>query len=482
MGIPYYFYTLTKLYPNILLSTLPKNIDIFSIDFNGSIHPVAQSVNIEQDGDINKIFDALWTKTEDLIKVVSPKKVCICADGIAPLAKIVQQRKRRYMSSLQKQLDGKTNKWNTNAITPGTSFMKSLDKYMYNKCGKYIYSGSDINGEGEHKIFNYLSNETNKNIVIHGMDADLILISLINKSSNNIYLMREQNDDKTVILDINELYRVIISEMIEKFGIHQEDDLIDSYCVLCSLLGNDFIPHLMTVGLKNDGHTRLMRHFQEGYKAYGLLVQDGKINKDLLSFFFQELSKDETDLLMKETRKYILSKPIYENKIDEFAKSLINNDDCLVSNWKKKYYKYMFDINETNEIKTVAHKYLDGVYWTYNYYKYKKIDHTWYYPYNTCPTIIDIYNNINKHNYLANEQGNFLSNNVQLLIVTPKASIYILDSELQTFMVDDKKGLTYMYPIEYQIIRFLKKHLWECIPILPIIDVEHVNSCLQEYL
>ena len=49
-------------------------------------------------------------------------------------------------------------------------------------------------------------------------------------------------------------------------------------------------------------------------------------------------------------------------------------------------------------------------------------------------------------------------------------------------MVDDKKELTYMYPIEYQIIRFLKKHLWECVPILPIIDIEHVNSCLQEYL
>ena len=117
MGIPYYFYTLTKLYPNILLSTLPKNIDIFSIDFNGSIHPVAQSVNIEQDGDINKIFDALWTKTEDLIKVVSPKRVCICADGIAPLAKIVQQRKRRYMSSLQKQIDGKTKTNNVIANT-----------------------------------------------------------------------------------------------------------------------------------------------------------------------------------------------------------------------------------------------------------------------------------------------------------------------------------------------------------------------------
>ena len=40
MGIPYYFYTLTKTYSDILLDKLPCNPDIYCMDFNGVIHPV----------------------------------------------------------------------------------------------------------------------------------------------------------------------------------------------------------------------------------------------------------------------------------------------------------------------------------------------------------------------------------------------------------------------------------------------------------
>ena len=41
MGIPYYFYHLTKKYKNIINYTAPSNINIYAIDFNGIIHPEA---------------------------------------------------------------------------------------------------------------------------------------------------------------------------------------------------------------------------------------------------------------------------------------------------------------------------------------------------------------------------------------------------------------------------------------------------------
>jgi hypothetical protein len=44
MGIPYYFYSLTKKYQGILHSNKPNNTDIYCIDFNGIIHNVAQQV------------------------------------------------------------------------------------------------------------------------------------------------------------------------------------------------------------------------------------------------------------------------------------------------------------------------------------------------------------------------------------------------------------------------------------------------------
>lgn len=53
---------------------------------------------------------------------------------------------------------------------------------------KVIFSGSDVPGEGEHKLMNYLRNESqlknneeNSNLrhCIYGLDADLIILGLI---------------------------------------------------------------------------------------------------------------------------------------------------------------------------------------------------------------------------------------------------------------------------------------------------------------
>ena len=57
-----------------------------------------------------------------------------------------------------------------------------------------IMSGCREVGEGEHKIMNYINeNPIEGNNFIHGLDADLIMLSLINKS--NIYLLRESQTE-----------------------------------------------------------------------------------------------------------------------------------------------------------------------------------------------------------------------------------------------------------------------------------------------
>ena len=93
MGIPYYFYYLTIKYDNIIIKQLPKIIDIYAIDFNGIIHPEAAKEQNEE-----KLIINLWEKIENYDKLYNPKKLMICIDGVAPLAKIIQQRKRRYLS------------------------------------------------------------------------------------------------------------------------------------------------------------------------------------------------------------------------------------------------------------------------------------------------------------------------------------------------------------------------------------------------
>lgn len=504
MGIPYYFYVLTKKYNNILLNTIKINPDLLCFDFNGIIHPIAlQELNNE------KILDKLWLKVLNYSKKYNPKNIHICVDGIAPFAKIIQQRKRRYLSTYKKEIDNENIIWDTNAITPGTEFMNQLNAFMINKTRyntdlntNYYYSGSNINGEGEHKIFKILKNiEDDKNVLIHGLDADLIILSLISHKKN-IYLMREKQEKENLdytYVDINSLRNAIINDLVIKWDLdstiytdsfsNDSINLIESYCVMCSLLGNDFIPHLLTLNLKNDGLDKLLNHTKYSIKLYDMLVLNNTINYKCLTEIFNRLALDENNELFKITEIYINKKINNTTTIpsDFYA---IKNKDTIANEiysdfkkWKYIYYNNKFNTNiyiDSSIIFKACENYIKGIYWTYYYYKFNIIDHTWYYPYNFPPIIKDISNHCNGNSSPIIENiGEFISNEAQLLIVLPKSSNNLLNNSIKKYTEDINLGLYHMFPIKYKIHTYLKNHLWECYPELPKININYINKILN---
>lgn len=508
MGIPYYFYTLTQKYNNILADTLPLQPDIYCIDFNGIIHTVAQDIIKQHTKDIDdRIIEAVWKKIEYYIDTIKAKKYIICADGVAPLAKMVQQRKRRYLSVYKNKLDNICISWDTNAITPGTNFMQKMNAYIKKQiryCSSYttiIYSGSDENGEGEHKIFDKLLVETNTDnnnvIIINGLDADLIILSLISHQEN-IYLMRENKNMKTQetvcnYLNIKELRQAIIKELTTSWNIvdgqsYSNNDLIETYCVACSILGNDFIPHLCTVDLKTNGIDKLMACTKQAIKNHGLLVQNDAINHACLTDIFLHLAKTEDQDMHTICEKYM--KKILPDKLaqpsdmyalqqkDPLTKLIYNNP----TKWRREYYKSLFNCNITlfsSVLNDACQNYITGIYWTYAYYKKHNIDLNWYYPYTYAPSVKDIANHAIANNKPEiQKQGDFVSSNIQLLIVLPKDSKHLLKREHQRYMDDIYAGLFHMYPQTYTIQTFLKTHLWECNPVLPSINIAYVKRIL----
>ena len=204
MGIPYYFYSLTQKYNNIITNNKPISLDIYCIDFNGIIHNVAQDIirkyndknNSNNDQIEIEIIEGVWGRIKYYIENYKASQYIICADGVAPLAKMFQQRKRRYLNIYKNILDKVDITWDTNAITPGTLFMEKLNTYIRRNINddrnknKVIYSGSNECGEGEHKIFKKIKDmPKDDKIIIHVIDADLIILSLMSHK-DNIYLMR----------------------------------------------------------------------------------------------------------------------------------------------------------------------------------------------------------------------------------------------------------------------------------------------------
>jgi len=239
-GIPKMFRWLTDQYPNILnrrlgsASSIPP-IDNFYLDMNGIIHPCTHGNNEDEITllDETEMFKKIFGYVDRLYKIVQPRKVLYLAvDGVAPRAKMNQQRSRRFRSSKEAEdlaakllaRDGslpEAEAFDSNCITPGTDFMLKLglamrkwieykqktDPVWKNGCD-VVVSGPDVPGEGEHKVMDYIretkalydaenpSNshphwKPNLTHVLYGLDADLIMLGLATHEPDFL-LLREK--------------------------------------------------------------------------------------------------------------------------------------------------------------------------------------------------------------------------------------------------------------------------------------------------
>ncbi len=143
MGIPSYFSFIVKNHSGIIkkLQKLRKPVDNFYLDSNSIIYDSLRRMQGEYHSYANdpEFEDALiasvCSKIDEYIQVVKPRKhVFIAFDGVAPVAKLEQQRNRRYKSSLERSLrdtlKGPNACWDQTAITPGTRFMSNLGEMI----------------------------------------------------------------------------------------------------------------------------------------------------------------------------------------------------------------------------------------------------------------------------------------------------------------------------------------------------------------
>ena len=192
MGIPCYFSSIIRKYREIMVkqSAFSSKIDNLYIDSNSIIYDAIRKCDISKDNFTEQLEEEVIFQLEQHIADINPRKqVIIAFDGIAPMAKIQQQRERRFKSDLErkirKSLYEKEEQWDTCNITPGTTFMKHLmmriETYFKSQQHIKLYSSNEP-GEGEHKIFEYIRQtpELHKDAttVIYGLDADLIMLCI----------------------------------------------------------------------------------------------------------------------------------------------------------------------------------------------------------------------------------------------------------------------------------------------------------------
>ena len=133
MGIPSYFSYIVKNHLNII-KKLSKNtkIDYMFLDSNSIIYDCLHKMSNEYDANKKDEFESNLIKNtimkiEEYISIISPSEtVYISFDGVAPVAKLEQQRTRRHKSLLEAKLNKALNpkyveSWDKISITPGTN-------------------------------------------------------------------------------------------------------------------------------------------------------------------------------------------------------------------------------------------------------------------------------------------------------------------------------------------------------------------------
>ena len=532
MGIPAYFRKITKQYNNIVQSSL-SNVGGLYLDLNCGIHKCCREILDKNDAHLltkdeleEQMIDNIISYVIKLYQYTEPSQLLyIAIDGVAPRAKMVQQRVRRFKSKKEyteinniKKKYGKDQKalWDTNAITPGTIFMDKLSKAIHTYFANFkdeiqiIVSDSSVPGEGEHKIFNYIKDPDNKidtslNQVVYGLDADLIMLSL-SVNMDNMYLIREElefNPEQVgmkefLYLNINKLGDGIVSEMISD-GLNYDNmdkwDLINDYIVICFLLGNDFIPHMLSLEIRHDGLDIVIEEYIKVYnnRLENLLIQQQSLNLEFLEDLLKHLAGKEEPRLQFLTKK-ILSYHWYpEARLSEMEKEINQLQNYplfhrekenaiqlgISPDWRNDYYHRVLMIDD-NQIEELCKNYLEGFLWTVGYYFRSCPSTNWYYRFEGGPSIRTLLDNISLIKKINFGKDKEIFPYDQLLMVLPSESNHLLPESYKSLQKDINSSLIEYYPIDYLLNSYYKRYYWESTPILPKINLSNIKNATKK--
>jgi len=526
MGVPSFYAYIVRNHAKIIkkIENSTIQVDNLYLDCNSIIYDAIRNIDFASinESDVDAIIRAVCVKIDEYIHLLKPcQNVFIAFDGVAPVAKLEQQRSRRYKSLYQTTISRSIFKsvgadpWNTTAITPGTMFMKRLNEKIqerYNNPKKYglknlIVSGSNEPGEGEHKLFEYIrtfpEQHQNVNTIIYGLDADLIMLSINHLPiSNQIYLFRETPEfiksinadlepNESYLMDIPELANVITLDMNNGLELttEQQKNRIYDYIFLCFFLGNDFMPHFPSINIRTGGIDKMINAYKATIGGTSENLTDGKkicwknVRKlvEFLAKLEEEFIKTEAksrdrreklrlpDETPEDKYKKFEAIPTYERSIEKYI-------NPFKSDWQTRYYKSLFnvDIDDVRR-KQICVNYLEGLEWTMKYYTTGCADWRWSYHYNYPPLFCDLLQYIPYFDseFVVNKSPKPVTELVQLCYVLPKQSLTFLPEKLYNNLLKEHSE---WYNTDCDYTWAYCRYFWEAHVNLPHIDIDELEK------
>lgn len=492
-------------------------VDILLLDMNGILHNCAQKIyeygNFKpmksflfknRKPKINPklrqelFFKEVCNTIESLLKIVEPKKKLImCIDGVAPRAKIVQQRQRRFRSAFEKTEED-IDAFDQCQISPGTKLMDHLSKYIdwYIKKRisedpiwrniEIIFSNEKVPSEGEHRLMSYIRKYgTDEDIyVMHALDADIIMLAL-SSHKPNFYVLRDDIYDKENAffnINIGEVRKQLIEIMRFKNIRFNPEYSINDFVFLCFTVGNDFLPHVPSLEILEGGIDIMIDVYKNVCTSYGHITEKKGDNvlfvKDSLEVFMGTISQYEKGLLEQKINKKQSFFP--DILLDKHCKFVNDNIVLDIDNYRQDYISTHFPKDESEE--KICHEYLEGMQWVLSYYTSGVPSWEWNYPYHYAPFAFHISKHMRTFKFIKYNITKPTLPFIQLLSILPPKSSKLLPEPLNTILLNELSPLKTYCPDKLIVDLSGKRKEWEGIVILPILSIDIVKKEYYKYI
>jgi len=459
MGVPFLRRWLKRKVVNAVYGGKLQKVHSLAVDANALLHTCVRNVldrrksydDEDQKVELEVIDTFLYALATLFQKYKPTDTFYVALDGPAPVAKMVQQRWRRYISS-SSQVPSFSGK-----ISAGTSFMVELDSKLHTfllgkgvtsnfSCKQVIYSSWRVPGEGEHKIMDYYRSLTqqqrDKQHVIYSPDADLSILGAANNV--NLFIVNDNPDEAPISCTA---FRTYIQTQIPLSGFALED-----FVLIATILGNDFLPRQVSflsleacLPVLLTSYSDFLKERQDGGQKPGLVFYDdsGNLTADFeaLMAFVSYLADREQDMLVAAVKSKWEMEEEYEKKartfepyvwpppvlntssgepseenysIDEEAFRVqwryqfapLHTSGTLLENGEEVIVGQLLeDIEGVSEVLesyvntdckeetlSAVNSYLTGMVWVLHYYMGgdRAVNREWYYPHHYAPLLSDI--------------------------------------------------------------------------------------------